>query len=170
MVANATRMYYIVNMKKKNGMEKNKKWTDSQTSAWTGLVKAQQHLLNKVGEELKKNGFPPLTWYDVLWELDRRPDGSLRLNEIGKRVLLDKYNVTRLVQRLEEEGLVSRTACPMDGRGVFACITDKGRKLRKDMWPVYESTVRENFLSKFNRKEIAELNKFVKRIGGDIPE
>lgn len=159
-----------MNMKKKSGMENYKNWTDSQTSAWTGLVKAQQHLLNKVEEELKKNGFPPLTWYDVLWELDRHPDGSLRLNELGKRVLLDKYNVTRLVQRLEEEGLVSRTACPIDGRGIVACITEKGRKLRNEMWPVYERTVREHFLSKFGKREIAELDKFVKRIREDVSE
>lgn len=170
MVANATRMHYIVNMKKKSGMENNRNWTDSQTSAWTGLVKAQQHLLNKVGEALKANRLPPLTWYDVLWELDRHPDGSLRLNELGKKVLLDKYNVTRLVQRLEQEGLVSRTACPIDGRGIFACITEKGRRLRKEMWPVYERTVREHFLSKFGEKEIAELDNFVKRIRADVPE
>jgi len=146
------------------------KWTDTETSAWVGLVRARQYLLNKVEEALKQQGFPPLSWYDVLWELDRAPDGSLRLNEIGKRVLLDKYNVTRLVQRLEDEGLVSRTSCPVDGRGVFACITEKGRKLRKAMWPVYEKAVSENFLSRFGQKEIAELSGFMDRIKPDIPE
>lgn len=158
-------MYYIVDMKGKGMRDKKKKWTEAETGAWIGLVRAQQYLLGIVGEELKKKGFPPLSWYDVLWELDRAEDGSLRLNDLGKRILLDKYNVTRLVQRLEEEGLVSRTACPVDGRGIFACITDKGRKLRKKMWPVYERTVKERFLSKFGKKEIAELDEFMERIG-----
>ena len=163
-------MYYIPYMTVKRNRRAGNKWTDTETSAWVGLVRAQQYLLSKVEEALKQEGFPPLTWYDVLWELDRAPDGSLRLNEIGKRVLLDKYNVTRLVQRLEDEGLVTRNACPIDGRGVFACITDKGRKLRKAMWPVYERAVSENFLSRFGKREIAELGKFMDRITPDAAE
>lgn len=140
------------------------KWTETEADAWVGLVKAQQVLLDKVEEGLKKSGFPPLSWYDVLWELDRADGGSLRLNDIGKRVLLDKYNVTRLVQRLEKEGLVSRSQCPVDARGVFACITDKGKKLRRRMWPVYEKVVRENFLCKFSAKELHELKNLIERI------
>jgi len=140
------------------------KWTETETGAWTGLVQAQQRLIDKVEQELKKKGLPPLTWYDVLWELESSDGGIRRLNDLGKRVLLDKYNVTRLVQRLEQEGLVARDQCPQDGRGVTACITDKGRKLRKEMWPVYEQVVRENFLSKFNQKELKELKNFIERI------
>ncbi len=100
----------------------------------------------------------------MLWELERAEDGRLRLNDLGKRVLLDKYNVTRLVQRLEQEDLVVRDPCPKDGRGITATITAKGRKLRKKMWPVYEAVVRENFLRKFNKKELKELRNFIERI------
>ena len=52
-------------MKKKSGPAK---WSETETQAWIGLVKAQQHLLDKVEEELKKAGFPQLSWYDILWE------------------------------------------------------------------------------------------------------
>ncbi len=148
-------------MKKKSDSAK---WSETETQAWIGLVKAQQHLIDKVEEELKKAGYPQLSWYDVLWELESSKDGSLRLNDIGKKVILDKYNVTRLVQRLENEGLVSRSQCPVDGRGIFACITDKGRKLRRRMWQVYEKVVRENFLCKYNKKELHEFRNFIERI------
>ncbi|MFI5324247.1 MAG: MarR family winged helix-turn-helix transcriptional regulator, partial [Thermodesulfobacteriota bacterium] len=109
----------------------------------------------------------PLSWYDVLWELHRAPGGKLRLNELGKRVLLDKYNVTRLVQRLEEEGLAERVPCPADGRGVFARITSGGRKLRRRMWPVYARAVKEHFLSKLPKKDIAQLDALISRIRDD---
>jgi DNA-binding MarR family transcriptional regulator len=151
-------------MKENKDTNKNRKWTETEADAWTGLVQAQQRLIDKVEQELKKKGLPPLTWYDVLWELERSDGGIRRLNDLGKRVLLDKYNVTRLVQRLEQEGLVVRDQCPQDGRGVTACITEKGRKLRKEMWPVYEQVVRENFLSKFNAGELKELKNFIERI------
>lgn len=140
------------------------KWTETETKAWIGLVKAKQHLVDMVEEELKKAGFPPLSWYDVLWELESADSGVLRFNEIGDRVLLDKYNVTRLIQRLEKEDLVSRTKCSVDGRGQVACITDKGKKLRKQMWKVYERVVRENFLCKYNKKELKEFQNFVERL------
>lgn len=140
------------------------KWTETETRAWIGLVKAKQHLVDMVEEELKKAGFPPLSWYDVLWELESSEGGVLRFHEIGDKVLLDKYNVTRLIQRLEKEDLVSRTKCQMDGRGQVACITAKGKKLRKKMWKVYERVVRENFLCKYNKKELSEFRNFVERL------
>ena len=68
------------------------------------------------------------------------------------------------MQRLEKEELVVRDPCPKDGRGITATITSKGKKLRKKMWPVYEAVVRENFLSKFNKKELKELKNFVERL------
>jgi len=148
----------------KNDTNKIRKWTETEVSAWTGLVQAQQCLIDKVEQELKKKELPSLNWYDVLWELERSDGGILRLNDLGKRVLLNKYNITRLAQRLEDEGLVVRDQCPKDGRGVTAEITEKGKELRKKMWPVYEQVVRENFLSKFNSNELKELNNFMERI------
>jgi DNA-binding MarR family transcriptional regulator len=168
-VAFATTMYYITRVEKKTGGKSGNKWTATETSAWTGLVRTQQFLINRVEKELRENGLPPLSWYDVLWELERVPRGKLRLNEMGKRVLLDKYNVTRLVQRLENEGLVRRVPCPADGRGVFARITPEGRKLRSKMWPVYERAVKEHFLSKLVKKDIAQLDALIQRIRADSP-
>ena len=144
------------------------KLTREETTAWMGFVKSQQYLLEKVEEQLKLKGLPPLSWYDVLLELDKAPDGSLRLNDLGKKVLLDKYNVTRLIDRLENEGLVSRDACPVDGRGKFACITRKGRNLRKRMWPVYYNAIKEHFLSQFNKKELGQFVNSIKKINSQF--
>ncbi|HSC35173.1 MAG TPA: MarR family winged helix-turn-helix transcriptional regulator [Thermodesulfobacteriota bacterium] len=151
-------------MKKKTAGKSSNVWTDTETSAWIGLVRAQQYLIGVVENALRENGLPPLPWYDVLWELDRTPGGSLRLNEIGRRVLLDKYNVTRLSQRLEQEGLVRRVPCTQDGRGMFAHITANGRRLRRKMWPVYERAVKEHFLSKFGKEDIARIDRLMRRI------
>ncbi|MGH7849175.1 MAG: MarR family winged helix-turn-helix transcriptional regulator [Thermodesulfobacteriota bacterium] len=154
-------------MKKKTSVSSAGEWTDTETSAWIGLVRAQQYLISAVEDALRAKGLPPLPWYDFLWELDRAPGGNLRLNEIGKRVLLDKYNVTRLSQRLEQEGLVRRVPCTQDGRGIFAHITPGGRRLRKKMWPVYERAVKEHFLSKFGKEDIASIDKLMRRIRGE---
>ncbi len=139
-------------------------WTPDETAAWTGLVRSSQHLLQSVEEALKDNGLPALAWYDVLWELEKARPTGLRLNDLGSRVLLDKYNVTRLVTRLEKEGLARRMSCPGDGRGIVALITPKGSRLRKRMWPVYSRAVREEFFSRLGRGEIASLRKVLGRV------
>lgn len=140
------------------------KLSNAELEAWIGLVKSQQLILNKVENELKKSGFPPLSWYDILLELDKAPQGSLRLNEISRKLLLSKYNITRLIDRLESKKLVSRESCPVDGRGIFACITPKGKKLRKRMWPVYYKAIKEHFFSHFSKKELKHLIDLISRI------
>lgn len=161
-VANATNMYYIQAMTKSS--KAIAQWTPDETAAWTGLVRSSQNLLQSVEAALKDNDLPSLGWYDVLWELEKARPRGLRLNDLGSRVLLDKYNVTRLVTRLEKEGLARRMNCPGDGRGIVALITPKGSRLRKRMWPVYSCAVREEFFSRLSRGEIASLRKVLARV------
>jgi len=141
-----------------------KKLTDIETRAWVGLVRTQQILLDKVEAELKNNGFPPLSWYDVLIALENTSEGRLRFIEIGERLLLKKYNVTRLIHRLEKKGLVRRETSSEDGRGIYAVITVKGRKLRRAMWGVYYGVVKSYFLSNFNKEELKQLADYFGRI------
>lgn len=109
--------------------------------AWTRLLRAHHAMLSRVEEDLKRAGFPPLEWYDVLLELDRAEAGWLRQSDVVQRVVLAPYNLSRLVDRLEREGLVERRQCPMDGRNNVLMITAKGRELRGRMWPVYAASI-----------------------------
>lgn len=112
-------------------------------TAWVLLIRAQQVLLNYVEAALKAAGMPPLSWYDVLLELSRNPGAGLRQYEIAERVLLSKHNLSRLIDRLESEGLVKRQACDVDGRGNIVKITAKGAQVKQDMWPVYAGSIQE---------------------------
>ncbi len=88
-------------------------------TGWARLLRAQKILLEEVESELKDKGLPPLAWYDVLFELYQHPDRRLRQFEIGERMLLSKFNLSRLVDRLEKNDLVRRDACPEDQRGAY---------------------------------------------------
>lgn len=112
-------------------------------TAWVLLVRTQQVLLSYVEAALKNADMPPLSWYDVLLELSRNPRAGLRQYEIGERVLLNKHNLSRLIDRLESNGLVKRQACDIDGRGNTVKITGKGAQLKQKMWPVYAKTIQE---------------------------
>jgi DNA-binding MarR family transcriptional regulator len=118
--------------------------SESTVQAWTNLVRAEQVVFARVEEDLKKAGFPPLEWYDVLYELDRDPTGQLPQAEVQSRIMLAQYNLCRLVDRLQREDLVRRQPSPDDGRSNILLITDKGRELRRRMWPAYSAAIEKH--------------------------
>ncbi|MBY5916288.1 MarR family transcriptional regulator [Rhizobium leguminosarum bv. trifolii] len=121
--------------------EKTSNPSEAVTSAWTSIMRARERLLAAIEADLKAAGMPPLAWYDVLWELTRSENGKLRPYEIEERTLLAQYNLSRLIGRLEKEGLVRREAFAEDGRGRWVVMSDAGRKLRERMWTVYARSI-----------------------------
>ncbi len=109
--------------------------------AWARLMRAQKRALASVEDALKAADLPPLAWYDMLLETERAGDAGLRLFELGRAMLLEPYNLTRLVDRLERAGYVERRACPEDGRGQVIVATEAGKVIRRRMWPVYEAAI-----------------------------
>jgi DNA-binding MarR family transcriptional regulator len=133
-------------------------------TAWARLIRAQQVLLERVEADLKAAGLPPLAWYDILLELNRDEGGQLRQFEIGDRVLLSKYNLSRLLDRLEQEKLVRRLTCKEDRRGANVSITAQGRALLKKMWPIYERGIEEYFARHLSDQETAQLAELMARL------
>ena len=113
-------------------------------TAWSGFVGAHALALRRIAERLKSAGVPPLDWYDVLLELDRA-GGRLKIGELAERVVIAPYNMTRLLDRLEAEGLLRRERSSSDRRSAFAVLTEKGAEQRRRMWPVYERAILEVF-------------------------
>ncbi|MGO7168864.1 MarR family winged helix-turn-helix transcriptional regulator [Rhizobium leguminosarum] len=140
--------------------EETPKPSEAVTSAWTSIMRVRERLLGAIEADLKAAGMPPLAWYDVLWELTRSQDGKLRPYEIEERTLLAQYNLSRLLDRLEREGLVRREAFAEDGRGRWVLISDAGRKLRERMWTVYAKSIETHIgcrLAESEAKAIAGL-------------
>ncbi|NIF79617.1 MarR family transcriptional regulator [Paraburkholderia sp. Cy-641] len=120
---------------------------------WFSFVRAHRLMIREVERRLAESGLPAYAWYDLLWGLESGPGGTRRMHELADVLAIERYNLTRLVDRLEEEGLVTRARSAEDGRAAYASITSKGRALRKKMWKVYESAVAELFLAQFDADE-----------------
>lgn len=140
------------------------KLTAAAIEAWASLVRTEKALVDKVEERLKSAGFPPLDWYHVLYEVDRTPKGMLRQSGVQDRTQLAQYNVCRLVDRLEREGLVERHQCQLDGRNNVLVITAKGRALRRAMWPVYAAAIEENFGARLTQAEAELLARLLAKV------
>lgn len=135
-------------------------------TAWARVLRSQQVLLERVEADLKRGGLPPLRWYDVLLELHRAGSEGLRQFEIGAAVLLSKYNVSRLLDRLEKEKLLERHVCEEDGRGARVQITAAGRELVRRMWPIYGKAIAEHFGRYFSAAELKQLASLLARLPG----
>lgn len=122
---------------------------------WFSFVRAHRTMIREIERRLAQAGLPAYAWYDALWGLESGPQGTRRMHELADVLAIERYNLTRLIDRLEQEALVTRTRDPDDGRAAYATITDKGRALRKKMWKVYQATVSELFLSQFRDRDIA---------------
>jgi DNA-binding MarR family transcriptional regulator len=136
---------------------------DGRDEAWPLFLRTYAALIDRLEEELQTERDMPLTWFDVLAQLEGAPDGRMRMHDLAESVLLSKSGVTRLVDRMARDGLVERASCETDRRVVYAAITPKGRKRFAAAAPVAVRGVDEYFSAPLNPTErralISALNK-----------
>jgi len=140
------------------------RFKDAQTRAWARLLRAQRRVTDAVQAALTNAGLPPLEWYDVLFELKMAPEHRLRQVDLGKRVVLAKSNLTRLLNRMGEAGLIERIDCTVDKRVKYASITAKGEWMLREMWPVYREALQRRFNRHYNAKESRTIATLLERI------
>lgn len=136
----------------------------STSTTWARLLATHALLLGAMQQRLKQAELPPLEWYDLLWALEQAPEHRLRMGELAEKLLLTRFNATRLVDRLEQEGLVSRQKAKDDRRGAEAVLTARGAALRKKMWPVYRKAIDELFNRHLSAGQHEALQKMLERV------
>ena len=130
---------------------------EAQLAAWRGLVRVHAALVKELDAELEARHGLPLTSYEVLRSLSNAPHGKLRMAELAEHAMLSRSGMTRLIDRLEREGMVGRTTCDKDGRGCYAVVTDRGRAAVEEACATYLAVVRSGFVQRFTLDEMQEL-------------
>jgi DNA-binding MarR family transcriptional regulator len=120
--------------------------------AWRAVLNTHARLTGAIERALADHGLPPLAWYDVLWAL-QRSGKTLRMGELADAATISRSGLTRLVDRLEAEGLLERRPAKDDRRAIDVTITPAGSRLLRRMWPVYEQVLREAFEAKLSRAD-----------------
>ena len=138
--------------------------TDKSVRAWARFVRVEEALLAAVEAALKSAGLPPLVWYDVLVELAREPSGRLRHRDLHARMLLAKYNLSRLIDRMTAEHLVAREPNDEDGRGAYIQITPSGQAMRRRMWSVYGRAIAKNFARRLDAADLEDLQRILDKL------
>jgi DNA-binding MarR family transcriptional regulator len=136
----------------------------AEIEAWRGLLRVHARVLKTLDAELEAAHGLPLTSYEVLVQLSEASDHRMRMCDLADSVQLSRSGMSRLVDRLQRDGLIERCACPHDARGAFACLTPAGLALVEAARPTHVAGVRERFLAQFSAEELRELSQYWARL------
>jgi DNA-binding MarR family transcriptional regulator len=131
--------------------------------AWGALLEAHATLMRRLQTDLVNKTGLDLNDFDVISQL-ARAGGRLRMTELAARAFSSRSGLTRRIDRLVEEGVVSRTSADGDARGVVVTLTDAGVTRVSETVPVHLHAVAELFMAKLDDQELAVLESTLKKV------
>jgi DNA-binding MarR family transcriptional regulator len=136
---------------------------EPQLDAWRAVVETYGAVTAAVEHDLAEAGLPPLAWYDALYALYAAPGRMLRMSELAVRVARSRGGTTKLVDRLESQGLLERRSCAEDRRVQYAVLLRPGTALMRKMWPVYATAIDRYFANAVADPEADVLREVLRR-------
>jgi DNA-binding MarR family transcriptional regulator len=134
------------------------------TETWGALLKVHAALVPRLDRELQEAHGLPLTWYDVLLELNTAPERKLSMGELGSVVAVSRTRVSRVVDEMVRAGLVTREPNPLDGRSAFAALTPAGRAALRKAAPTYVAAVDREFADHLTAHEGEVLARALRKV------
>jgi DNA-binding MarR family transcriptional regulator len=131
--------------------------------AWRLYFESALALTSVLNAELERDAGIPLRWYDALVHLEDMPDG-LRMNELAERILYSKSGFTRVVDRMEEAGLLRRVRPDNDRRSILVVLTDLGRETLERARSYHRDGIERHFSQHLAAHEIKTLVRALEKI------
>ncbi|WP_235779279.1 MarR family winged helix-turn-helix transcriptional regulator [Sinomonas notoginsengisoli] len=137
------------------------------SEAWESLFRAQVAVMRRLQRDPAFRTLG-INAYDVLFTLSSCEGHCLRLNELNDHVLLAQSSLSRLVERLEKQGLVSRESTPSDGRGVVVRLTEEGARLQREIGRAHVREIGRIMGGALDAAELAELRDLTARLRAHV--
>ena len=131
--------------------------------AWRLYFESALALIDVLGAELERDAGIPMRWYDVLVHLEEIPEG-LRMNELAERILYSKSGFTRVVDRMEEAGLVQRVRPENDRRSILVILTDQGRTTMEHARRHHRHAIEQHFSRHLSDTDIKALTRALEKL------
>ena len=142
-------------------MDRTDRIVEDQLNAWASLIQAHSVLVGRLERDLLDQRSLPLSWYEVLLHLSRAPEGAMRMQDLSEAVLLSKSGMTRLIDRMEERGLVERIRVPDDRRVVLVRVSPEGARMRDEIEAIKQDQMR----SILGNLDVDQLTRLVGAVG-----
>lgn len=132
--------------------------TAEQQRVWRTYLLGSARLSDRLDADLRKSGLD-LPEYEILVSLEEAPDRRLRMSELATAVHQSRSRLTHTIARMENQGMVVRTTCPTDRRGVWAQLTEEGLRTLEAAAPSHVAAVRRNFVEAMDAEDYAALGR-----------
>ena len=126
---------------------------------WQRLMVTHAEVIRRLEADLLSQHELSLTWFDVMSVLERAPEHRIHMHKIADAVLVTRSGLTRLVDRVEEAGLVKRERIAGDRRGVSVVLTLAGREKFKQAFEGHKATVEQTFATRMSPKQWRQVGK-----------
>lgn len=139
---------------------------DLALDAWIRLLRGHAAATRELSAQLVAEHGLTINDYEALLHLSRADEGRMRRVDLAGNLLLTPSGVTRLLDGLEQAGLVERAACASDRRVTYAVLTDAGRAKLRAASDAHLAGVREYFGRRFSEEELDQLAGLLGRLPG----
>jgi DNA-binding MarR family transcriptional regulator len=130
---------------------------------WRVFFESALALIDLLDTELEQAVGISQRWYDVLVHLEESPDG-IAMNELAERILYSKSGFTRVVDRMEEEGLVRRVRPEHDRRTILVVLTDKGTETMEHARRHHRDGIERHFSQHLTQADIKAITRALEKI------
>ncbi len=139
--------------------------SDDELLTLVGLLFESAASLRRVFEQrLSEDDHLSIPSFDILIRLARSPQGRLRMSDLAAQAALTPSGLTRSVDRLERDQLVTREVCPEDRRGAFAVLTDHGRVVMDQALPHHVTHIGEVLNEAITADEAGVLSDILRKV------
>ena len=131
--------------------------------AWRLFFESALALLDLLDTELEHEAGIPMRWYDVLVQLEESPEG-IPMNALADRILYSKSGFTRVIDRMEEAGLVRRVRPQNDRRTILIVLTDHGTQTMEHARRHHRDGIERHFSQHLTQADIKALTRALEKI------
>jgi DNA-binding MarR family transcriptional regulator len=138
--------------------------TSEERAFFEDLVFKASTVQRQVDHDLVHEKSTTLSEYTTLQRLSEAHGGRMRMNELAAATNLSLSRISRIVEKLEHQGMVSREQAADDRRGWNAVLSPAGRVHLRQSDYSYAASVHRNFLDHLDLRQLRALSKLVERI------
>jgi DNA-binding MarR family transcriptional regulator len=139
-------------------------FTPLEQAAWGGLLALYGRLERQIDADLQEQARITHVEFEVLLRLSWAEGHRLRLQDLAAHSILTRSGISRVVERLERAGLVTRTEASEDRRGAYAVLTATGATRLQTARQGHIAFIRRHFLNFFSEPELEQMAAFWQRV------
>ena len=143
---------------------------DPRLAGWRELLTAHALLVRRLDDELRAESGLSIPEYSALLQLAEAPERRQRMSDLAGGIFLTRSGVTRLIDRLEKDGLVERRGCLSDGRGAEAALTEEGLTRLRAASTVHLRGIETYYFDRISPDDQETVGRAMKAVGDGVRE